>query len=181
MVRNRARERLPDCRLKTAWSHFSIISSFSVRSGNILAGYFYGQELELGLSLDTAKFQSASAQSGRSAPLAIVSKDMTAWEVDPRKFNFVSARSKGEFVVYRASAESIGSRSVRSLIVSLPPTLGMSRPLLALRWTAAGMMEASKGFRRLKAHKYLPVLRAALAAHQSKYVTQRVECSADAA
>jgi len=57
----------------------------------------------------------------------------------------------------------------------------MSRPLLALRWTAAGMMEASKGFRRLKAHKYLPVLRAALAAHQSKYVTQRVECSADAA
>ena len=156
MVRNRARERLPDCRLKTAWSHFSIISSFSVRSGNILAGYFYGQELELGLS-------------------------WTAWEVDPRKFNFVSARSKGEFVVYRASAESIGSRSVRSLIVSLPPTLGMSRPLLALRWTAAGMMEASKGFRRLKAHKYLPVLRAALAAHQSKYVTQRVERNADAA
>ena len=40
---------------------------------------------------------------------------------------------------------------------------------------AAGMMEAAKGFRRLKAYKHLPVLRAALAAHQSKYVTQRVE------
>ena len=36
-------------------------------------------------------------------------------------------------------------------------------------------MEATKGFRRLKAYKHLPVLRAALAAHQSKYVTQRVE------
>ena len=56
---------------------------------------------------------------------------------------------------------------------------------MALRWTAAGMLEAIKGFRRLKAHKYLPVLRAALAAHQSKYVTQyvtqRVERNADAA
>jgi hypothetical protein len=30
------------------------------------------------------------------------------------------------------------------------------------------MMEAIKGFRRLKAHKYLPLLRTALAAHQSK-------------
>src|SRR5262245_17369405 len=52
---------------------------------------------------------------------------------------------------------------------------------MALRWTAAGMMEASKGFRRLKAHKYLTVLRAALAAHQSNYVTQRVDRNADAA
>ena len=43
---------------------------------------------------------------------------------------------------------------------------------MALRWTAAGMMEAAKGFRRLKAYKHLPVLRAALAAHQSKYVIQ---------
>jgi transposase-like protein len=40
---------------------------------------------------------------------------------------------------------------------------------MALRWTAAGMMEAVKGFRRLKAHKQLPILRAALAAHQAKH------------
>jgi hypothetical protein len=33
---------------------------------------------------------------------------------------------------------------------------------MAMRWTAAAMMEAKKGFRRLKAHKQLPVLRAAL-------------------
>src|SRR6266540_445326 len=52
---------------------------------------------------------------------------------------------------------------------------------MALRWTAAGMMEAAKGFRRLKAYKQLPVLRAALAAHQSKYVTQRVDHDANAA
>ena len=52
---------------------------------------------------------------------------------------------------------------------------------MALRWTAAGMLEAAKGFRRLKAYKHLPVLRAALAAHQSKYLTQPVEDNADAA
>ena len=43
---------------------------------------------------------------------------------------------------------------------------------MALRWTAAGMMEAAKGFRRLKAHKQLPTLRAALAAHHAKHTTR---------
>ena len=38
---------------------------------------------------------------------------------------------------------------------------------MALRWTAAGMMEASKGFRRLKAYKQLPKLRDALLALRS--------------
>jgi len=41
---------------------------------------------------------------------------------------------------------------------------------MALRWTAAGMIEAAKGFRRLKASKQLPALRAALAAHHAKRV-----------
>jgi hypothetical protein len=36
---------------------------------------------------------------------------------------------------------------------------------MALRWTAAAMLEAKKGFRRLKAYKQLPTLRAALATH----------------
>lgn len=36
---------------------------------------------------------------------------------------------------------------------------------MALRWTAAAMLEAKKGFRRLKAYKQLPTLRAALIAH----------------
>ena len=43
---------------------------------------------------------------------------------------------------------------------------------MALRWTAAGMLEAAKGFRRLKAYKHLPTLRAALAAHQLKHTTR---------
>jgi transposase-like protein len=42
---------------------------------------------------------------------------------------------------------------------------------MALRWTAAAMLEAAKGFRRLKAHKQLPILRAALAAHQAKHIS----------
>jgi putative transposase len=33
---------------------------------------------------------------------------------------------------------------------------------MALRWTAAGMIEAAKGFRRLKAWKQLPILEKAL-------------------
>jgi len=38
---------------------------------------------------------------------------------------------------------------------------------MALRWTAAGMMEAKKGFRRLKAYKQLPALEIALRAIQA--------------
>ena len=40
---------------------------------------------------------------------------------------------------------------------------------MALRWTGAAMQEATKGFRRLKAHKQLPVLRAALIAIQNQH------------
>lgn len=36
---------------------------------------------------------------------------------------------------------------------------------MALRWTAAGLMEAEKTFRRLKAYRQLPTLRAALEQH----------------
>ncbi len=40
---------------------------------------------------------------------------------------------------------------------------------MVLRWTAAAMMEAAKGFRRLKAYKHLPALKAALASLQLKH------------
>ena len=51
---------------------------------------------------------------------------------------------------------------------------------MALRWTAAEMMEAAKGFRRLKAYKQLPIL--ALVACTAKHlVTKNVEPHADAA
>jgi putative transposase len=43
---------------------------------------------------------------------------------------------------------------------------------MALRWTAAAMQEAAKGCRRLKACKQLPLLRAALAAHQRKHADE---------
>jgi transposase-like protein len=39
---------------------------------------------------------------------------------------------------------------------------------MALRWTAAGMMEAQKSFRRLKAYRQLPILRSALKDHMRK-------------
>ena len=43
---------------------------------------------------------------------------------------------------------------------------------MALRWTAAAILEAKKGFRRLKAYKQLPALRAALIA-RSEQTTPR--------
>jgi len=43
---------------------------------------------------------------------------------------------------------------------------------MAARWTAAAMQEAAKGFRRLKAYKQLPMLRAALAGHQANHASQ---------
>src|SRR5438445_2544150 len=42
---------------------------------------------------------------------------------------------------------------------------------MAMRWTAAALQEAAKGFRRLKAHKQLPALRTALEAKQMKAST----------
>jgi hypothetical protein len=69
----------------------------------------------------------------------------------------------------------------RQCVASAATRSAGATPRMALRWAAAGMLEAAKGFRRLKAHKYLPVLRAALAVHHSKYVPQRVERNADAA
>ncbi len=39
---------------------------------------------------------------------------------------------------------------------------------MALRWTAAAMLEAKKGFRKLKAYKQLPALRMALKVHYEK-------------
>ncbi len=39
---------------------------------------------------------------------------------------------------------------------------------MALRWTAAGLMEAHKSFRRLKAYRQLPILRSALRDHMRK-------------
>lgn len=52
---------------------------------------------------------------------------------------------------------------------------------MALRWTGAAMLEAAKGFRRLKAHKHLPILRGALAAHQAKHTVTELEPQAVAA
>ncbi len=41
-------------------------------------------------------------------------------------------------------------------------------PSMALRWAGAAIQEAAKGFRRLKAHKQLPLLKAALAMRKAK-------------
>ena len=53
---------------------------------------------------------------------------------------------------------------------------------MALRWTSAAMMEATKGFRRLKAHEQLPKLRAALANHLIEHtINTSLEHQANAA
>ena len=53
---------------------------------------------------------------------------------------------------------------------------------MALRWTSAAMLEAAKGFRRLKAYKQLSTLRTALASHHAKHAaSSAVEPAAKAA
>lgn len=49
---------------------------------------------------------------------------------------------------------------------------------MALRWTAAGMFEAKKGFRRLKAYKQLPILKQALLDHRQN---RQIDLAKDAA
>src|SRR6266404_5898339 len=44
---------------------------------------------------------------------------------------------------------------------------------MALRWTGTAMLEAERSFRRLKAHKQLPVLRAALLRHQQALLSDQ--------
>ena len=44
--------------------------------------------------------------------------------------------------------------------------------VMALRWAGAAMLEAAKGFRRLKAHRQLPILKAALAAHAARHTVR---------
>ena len=46
---------------------------------------------------------------------------------------------------------------------------------MALRWTAAAMSEAKKGFRRLKAYKQLPALRVALIARSEQTNTRNLD------
>ena len=52
---------------------------------------------------------------------------------------------------------------------------------MALRWTAAGMLEAAKGFCRLKARKQLPVLKAAPLRHREAGPATGIDQTAEAA
>lgn len=52
---------------------------------------------------------------------------------------------------------------------------------MALRWTAAGMLEAAKGFRRLKAYKQLPILKAALEKHRKPEAGASIDPTTEAA
>jgi putative transposase len=52
---------------------------------------------------------------------------------------------------------------------------------MALRWVAAGMIEAAKGFRKLKAHRQLPFLRTALIAQQERFTKSTVAPASRAA
>jgi hypothetical protein len=45
---------------------------------------------------------------------------------------------------------------------------------MALRWCAAGMVEAGKQFRRANCHLHLPALRAALERHIAEHVAPTV-------
>ncbi len=49
---------------------------------------------------------------------------------------------------------------------------------MALRWTAAGLFEARKGFRRIEAYKQRPLLKQALIEHRQKRQLDKIEGAA---
>ncbi len=49
---------------------------------------------------------------------------------------------------------------------------------MALRWTAAGMFEAKKGFRHIKAYKQLPILKQALIEQRQKHLLDQIKDTA---
>ena len=53
-----------------------------------------------------------------------------------------------------------------SFFQSIPRTLSL--PHVVLRWTAAGVIEAERGFRKLAGYRALPALLAALRAHDAQ-------------
>ena len=74
------------------------------------------------------------------------------------------------------------TNSIENMMGTVPQCEAWRNSAVALRWTAAGMMEAAKGFRRLKAYRLLPILRAALVAHATEHVaTKEIEPQTDAA
>jgi putative transposase len=52
---------------------------------------------------------------------------------------------------------------------------------MAMRWTAAAMQEAAKGFRRLKAQEQLATLRIVLEARKNKNSYRILACQINAA
>ena len=46
---------------------------------------------------------------------------------------------------------------------------------MALRWTASGMFESQKGFRRINAYRQLPLLKQALARHRGNLPVDAME------
>ncbi len=49
---------------------------------------------------------------------------------------------------------------------------------MALRWTAAGMLEARKGFRPINAYKQMPLLKKALIAHRKNRPLDQIKDAA---
>ncbi len=46
---------------------------------------------------------------------------------------------------------------------------------MVLRWNAAGMLDAERSFRRIRGHKELPELRAALRGHAGRVEREEVK------
>jgi putative transposase len=65
---------------------------------------------------------------------------------------------------------------------SLACTNGIENMMGTVRRVCHNVKEATKGFRRLRAYRQLPILKAALVAHASKHtITKKIEPQADAA
>jgi len=126
----------------------------------------------------------------RSWKAAVVLISIAMWETCLRNLMSSSLKSRGSFFSTVSTIDEILTVTRLGLPVELRRSLACTNiienmngtirqvcrnvkrwrdAMMALRWTGAAMLEAAKGFRRLKARKQLPILRAALAAHQAKH------------
>ena len=105
-------------------------------------------------------------------PVAMLGFSTAAWKLAPRD-NFIGwTRQKREknlpFVVDNPRFLILPWINIPNLGSHTRNVKRWRHAEMALRWTAAGLLEAQKTFRRLKAYRQLPILRNALQEHLRK-------------
>lgn len=95
----------------------------------------------------------------------------------PRRILTVVPLKLPDELLDRSSAPTSATTRQAPFSASRASSNAGGMPSMALRWLAAGIIEANKKFRRLKAHKHLSVLRVALQAYRDRITSSPLPTS----